>query len=68
MAKEEYERVLEESPNHAKVLQQLGWLCQQQNTGFTSLDLALKYLNKSLDSGTSLLLLFPFNHYFHQRQ
>lgn len=53
MAKEEYERVLKESPNHAKVLQQLGWLYQQQSTGFTNLELAVTYLNKSLDSGKS---------------
>lgn len=50
-AKQEYEKVLKESPNHAKVLQQLGWLYQQSGTGFTNQETALRYLSESLDVG-----------------
>jgi tetratricopeptide (TPR) repeat protein len=53
-AKETYERVLQDSPKHAKVLQQLGWLYQQTNTGFTNLETAVSYLNSSLENGTFL--------------
>jgi tetratricopeptide (TPR) repeat protein len=50
-AKDTYEHVLKESPKHAKVLQQLGWLYQQTNTGFTNPDLAVQCLLKAVDSG-----------------
>uniref|UniRef100_A0A1D1Z2K3 General transcriptional corepressor ssn6 n=1 Tax=Anthurium amnicola TaxID=1678845 RepID=A0A1D1Z2K3_9ARAE len=49
-AKEAYERVLADNPNHAKVLQQLGWLYHQQNASFNNQDLAISYLTKSLES------------------
>ena len=44
-------RVLENDPNHAKVLQQLGWLHHQQSSNFVSQDLAIEYLEKSVSSG-----------------
>ncbi|KAI9482758.1 MAG: hypothetical protein EXX96DRAFT_555507 [Benjaminiella poitrasii] len=47
-AKEAYEHVLLENPDHAKVLQQLGWLYHQANTNFTNQKLALEFLTKSL--------------------
>ncbi|KAG2231075.1 hypothetical protein INT48_001736 [Thamnidium elegans] len=47
-AKESYEHVLKENPDHAKVLQQLGWLYHQQDTSFFSQLLAVQFLNKSL--------------------
>ncbi|KAI9254721.1 hypothetical protein EDC94DRAFT_636361 [Helicostylum pulchrum] len=47
-AKESYEHVLNENPDHAKVLQQLGWLYHQQDTSFFSQPLAVQFLNKSL--------------------
>lgn len=50
-AKEAYQRVLEQDPNHAKVLQQLGWLHHQQSNSFASQDLAIEYLEKSVSSG-----------------
>jgi general transcriptional corepressor CYC8 len=50
-AKEAYEHVIQKSPKHAKVLQQLGWLHHQQGTGFTNQDLAISYLNKSSEVG-----------------
>ncbi|GET03745.1 TPR-like protein [Rhizophagus clarus] len=49
-AKEAYERVLADNPNHAKVLQQLGWLYHQQSASFNNQDLAISYLTKSLES------------------
>ncbi|CAG8557301.1 15525_t:CDS:10 [Acaulospora colombiana] len=49
-AKEAYERVLADNPNHAKVLQQLGWLYHQQSASFNNQDLAINYLTKSLES------------------
>ncbi|KAG0050425.1 glucose repression mediator protein [Gryganskiella cystojenkinii] len=49
-AKEAYERVLTENPNHAKVLQQLGWLYHQQNASFMNQDLAIKFLTRSIES------------------
>ncbi|CAG8651441.1 17610_t:CDS:10 [Funneliformis caledonium] len=49
-AKEAYERVLADNPNHAKVLQQLGWLYHQQSASFSNQDLAISYLTKSLES------------------
>ncbi|WFD33354.1 glucose repression mediator protein [Malassezia cuniculi] len=50
LAKEVYERVLAETPNHAKVLQQLGWLYLQPATGFVDHVLAVKLLSQSLES------------------
>ncbi|KAF9984022.1 hypothetical protein BGZ75_004407 [Mortierella antarctica] len=49
-AKEAYERVLTENPNHAKVLQQLGWLYHQQQASFMNQDLAIKFLTRSIES------------------
>ncbi|KAF9369693.1 hypothetical protein CPC16_004327 [Podila verticillata] len=49
-AKEAYERVLTDNPNHAKVLQQLGWLYHQQNASFMNQDLAIKFLERSIAS------------------
>jgi len=43
--------VLERDPNHAKVLQQLGWLHHQQSTSFSSQEQAIEYLEKSVNSG-----------------
>lgn len=60
-AKTAYERVVEENPNHAKVLQQLGWLYHQQGAPFQNQDLAIQYLTKSLEAGESLS--FTFNHW-----
>ncbi|ORY03196.1 TPR-like protein [Basidiobolus meristosporus CBS 931.73] len=52
-AKEAYERVLSENPTHAKVLQQLGWLCHQPNTPFANQDSAIGYLTKSLEADST---------------
>lgn len=46
-----YRRVLERDPNHAKVLQQLGWLHHQQSNSFSSQEQAIDYLEKSVSSG-----------------
>jgi len=45
--------VLKDSPNHAKVLQQLGWLYHQGGASFANQDLAISYLTKSLEAGES---------------
>jgi glucose repression mediator protein len=42
--------VLDDSPNHAKILQQLGWLYHQETTGLTDQDAAIIYLTKSIES------------------
>lgn len=51
MAKNAYNRVLENTPNHAKVLQQLGWLHHQQSTAFDVQERAINYLEKSVGAG-----------------
>jgi tetratricopeptide (TPR) repeat protein len=47
-AKQAYEHVLSENPEHAKVLQQLGWLYHQPDTGFFDQALAIDFLLRSL--------------------
>jgi glucose repression mediator protein len=46
-----YRRVLDRDPNHAKVLQQLGWLHHQQSNSYTSQEKAIEYLEKSVSAG-----------------
>lgn len=43
--------MLDRDPNHAKVLQQLGWLHHQQSNSFSSQEHAIEYLEKSVASG-----------------
>lgn len=50
LAKDVYERVLADTPNHAKILQQLGWLYLQPSTGFMDRVTAVKLLSQSLES------------------
>ncbi|KAJ5113753.1 hypothetical protein N7456_002287 [Penicillium angulare] len=45
-----YRRVLDRDPNHAKVLQQLGWLYHQQSTSYQSQDKAIEFLEKSVSA------------------
>ncbi|KAI8049440.1 uncharacterized protein B0P05DRAFT_582070 [Gilbertella persicaria] len=53
LAKEAYERVLTENPDHAKVLQQLGWLYHQQNASFSNQATAIQYLTRSLKADST---------------
>lgn len=60
-AKDAYERVVEASPGHAKVLQQLGWLYHQDGSAFQNQELAITYLTKSLEAGMwTLNIIFVF--------
>lgn len=47
--------MLDRDPNHAKVLQQLGWLHHQQSPSFASQEQAIEYLEKSVNSGMFFL-------------
>ncbi|KAI7884263.1 TPR-like protein [Lichtheimia hyalospora FSU 10163] len=47
-AKDAYERVLADNSDHAKVLQQLGWLYHQPNTTFSNQSQAINFLTRSL--------------------
>ncbi|TPX35649.1 hypothetical protein SmJEL517_g01964 [Synchytrium microbalum] len=49
-AREAYEKVLAENPNHAKVLQQLGWLYHQQPSTFSNQELAISFLTRSIEA------------------
>ena len=60
-AKDAYERVLADSPNHAKVLQQLGWLYHQSGSSFANQDLAIQYLTRSLESGPFISRVYIFS-------
>lgn len=53
-AKAAYNKVLDRDPQHAKVLQQLGWLHHQQSNSYSSQEQAIEYLEKSVAAG-----LFP---------
>lgn len=50
-ARDAYSRVLEHQPDHAKVLQQLGWLHHQPGAPFADQEKAVTYLTKSLETG-----------------
>jgi glucose repression mediator protein len=49
-AKNAYNRVLDNTPGHAKVLQQLGWLHHQQSNAYEVQERAIQYLEKSVGS------------------
>ena len=42
---------MKDAPEHAKVLQQLGWLYHQAGAPFCNQDVAVQYLTKSIESG-----------------
>ena len=50
-AKNAYHRVLERNPQHAKVLQQLGWLYHQESSHYASQEKAIEFLELSVGSG-----------------
>jgi hypothetical protein len=52
--------VLERDPNHAKVLQQLGWLHHQQSNSFSSQEQAIEYLEKSVSAGKSRVMICDY--------
>ncbi|WVW81527.1 hypothetical protein I302_103522 [Kwoniella bestiolae CBS 10118] len=49
-ARDAYMRVLSHQPDHAKVLQQLGWLHHQPGAPFADQDKAVQFLTKSLET------------------
>ncbi|RXK37650.1 hypothetical protein M231_05062 [Tremella mesenterica] len=49
-ARDAYMRVLSQQPDHAKVLQQLGWLYHQPGAPFADQEKAVEYLTKSLET------------------
>ncbi|WWC85558.1 uncharacterized protein L201_000422 [Kwoniella dendrophila CBS 6074] len=49
-ARDAYMRVLSHQPDHAKVLQQLGWLHHQPGAPFADQDKAVAFLTKSLET------------------
>jgi general transcriptional corepressor CYC8 len=53
MAKDAYEKVLKETPNHAKALQQLGWL---YHSSMGNQETAINYLMRSIDAGSCLII------------
>ncbi|EER25484.1 hypothetical protein D8B26_000215 [Coccidioides posadasii str. Silveira] len=52
-AKAAYKKVLDRDPQHAKVLQQLGWLHHQQSSSYASQEQAIEYLEKSVAADTN---------------
>jgi len=52
LAKDSYERVLKVNANHAKVLQQLGWL-YHHNQQWGNQEIAISYLMRSIDADTN---------------
>lgn len=52
-ARDAYQRVLSQQPDHAKVLQQLGWLYNQPGAPFGNQEQAVQYLTKSLETDGS---------------
>jgi hypothetical protein len=45
--------VLETNPNHAKVLQQLGWLYHNSSPSYEAQERAIEYLEKSVAASMS---------------